>query len=67
MLTEEIKKMPVKNRLILMEEIWETLESSKDVVKSPSWHYGVLEDRKDLIKEGKAKFVTIDDLKNVNK
>lgn len=63
MITEEIKKMSTKDRLILMEELWETLCDEENEIKSPEWHKEVLEGRRDLIKTGKAKFISIDELK----
>lgn len=61
MITSEIKKMPVKDRLILMEEIWDSLKS--DNLDSPSWHMDILRERKQKIKNGEAEFISIDELK----
>ncbi|MDA3925954.1 MAG: addiction module protein [Kiritimatiellae bacterium] len=61
MITAEIKEMPVKDRLILMEEIWDSLKN--DNPESPAWHLDVLKERKKKIREGKAEFISIDQLK----
>lgn len=63
MITEEIKNMSKKGRLILMEELWETLCDEENEIKSPEWHKEVLDERRDLIKTGKSKFISIDELK----
>jgi len=61
MITAEIKKMPAKEKLILMEEIWDSLRS--DEIESPSWHNDVISERQRKIKRGEAKFISIDELK----
>ncbi|MDA3926349.1 MAG: addiction module protein [Kiritimatiellae bacterium] len=61
MITAEIKKMPAKEKLILMEEIWDSLRS--DEIESPSWHHDVISERQRKIKSGEAKFISIDELK----
>jgi len=61
MITAEIKKMPAKEKLILMEEIWDSLRS--DEIESPSWHNDVISERRTKIERGEAKFISIDELK----
>ena len=63
MLTAEIKEMPVRDRLGLMEEIWETLRYDENEIESPAWHKEILKERTDLLKSGKAKFLSIQDLR----
>jgi putative addiction module component (TIGR02574 family) len=63
MLRAEIKNMPVKDRIILMEEIWDTLSYDESKIDSPAWHEEVLDERKKLIKNGNTKFVSINELK----
>ena len=60
---DEIKKLDVKDRIILMNEIWSTLESEDTKVESPLWHEEILKDRMNLIKENKAKYISIEELK----
>ena len=62
MITAEIKKMPVRDRLILMEEIWDSLRS--DDLESPAWHEDILRERKQKIKSGEAEFISIDKLRS---
>ena len=66
MITAEIKEMPVNERIILMEEIWDTLCHEKKVIESPSWHKRILDERVNLINSGKANFISIQELKDAN-
>lgn len=61
MITAEIKKMPAKEKLILMEEIWDTLKSEE--IESPSWHTDVVSERQRKIERGEANFISINELK----
>lgn len=66
MLVTKIKEMPLNERIILMEEIWDTLCHEKKEVKSPTWHKEILDERVNLINSGKANFVSIQELKDAN-
>jgi putative addiction module component (TIGR02574 family) len=62
--TAAISEMSVKDRLILIEEIWGTLlDKANSEIESPEWHGEILKDRQRKIKEGKATYLTIDELK----
>ena len=63
MLTAEIKNMPTKEKIILMEEIWDTLSYDETKIDSPAWHKEVIDERKNLIQNGKTTFVSINELK----
>jgi len=62
--TLEINSMPIEDRLILMENIWSSFHSNEDEVDSPSWHEEILLDRLEGLKNGTAKLMTIDELRN---
>lgn len=62
---DEIKSLNVKDRLILINTIWETLENQDKQVKSPNWHKQVLKSRVEKIKNGEAEFISIDDLRKL--
>lgn len=66
MLVTKIKEMPLNERIILMEEIWDTLCHEEKEVESPTWHKEILDERVNLINSGKAKFVSIQELKDAN-
>lgn len=63
MLTAEIKNMPTKEKIVLMEEIWDTLSYDEAKIDSPIWHKEVIDERKKLIQNGNTKFVSINELK----
>ena len=63
---DTIKKMSTIERLEAMEAIWDYL-LYEDGVKTPDWHKDILEERKAKIKNGKAKFVSINKLKSNHK
>jgi putative addiction module component (TIGR02574 family) len=63
MITEEIKKLPARDRLILIEEIWDTLYEEADELDSPAWHRGVFDARREMIEKGEAEFIALDELK----
>ena len=46
---DEIKKLDVKDRIILMNDIWESLEAESSQIESPNWHKDILEKRNNII------------------
>lgn len=61
---DEIKKLNAKEKIILINDIWESLESENITVESPSWHKEVLDERIKKMKDNKVKYVSLDELKN---
>lgn len=45
MTSVDIVAMPVAERLMLMETLWDSLCAESANMDSPAWHAGVLEDR----------------------
>jgi len=66
MLTAEIKKMSINKKILLMEELWNSICSEEIEIESPAWHKDILDERINLINSGKAHFISIKDLKNAN-
>ena len=64
MLTAQIESMPTKDKIILMEEIWDTLSSDAAKLDSPAWHQEIIDERKKLLKDGNTTFISINDLKS---
>ena len=60
---DEIKELDVKDRIILMNDIWESLESHNDEIESPSWHKDILDKRLEKIKQNKATYISLEELK----
>ena len=63
MTTAQLKEMSVDERIILMEEIWDTLCHENVEIESPAWHKDILDERMELINSGKAKYISIEELK----
>jgi hypothetical protein len=51
-----LKEMTVREKLAVMESLWEDLSGSPESLESPPWHEGVLEERRQELAEGKARF-----------
>ncbi len=62
----EISKMSVHERLQAMEALWDSLIHESVEIKSPKWHEKILLERKEKIKNGKANFISIGELKSKN-
>ena len=58
-----IRKMSQQERLQAMEALWDALTHEGVEPSSPSWHQEVLASRAAKIEEGKAQFVSLDELK----
>ena len=61
--TIEIKKMSVVERLQAMEALWDSLLNEESEIESPEWHRDIIEERKRNIENGKAKFISLKELK----
>lgn len=57
----EIERMTPSERLQTMELLWESLVRDAKAVESPEWHGEILESRLERIREGKAKYLTLDE------
>jgi len=65
--TIEIKKMSMIERLQAMEALWDSLLDEESEIESPEWHQDILEERKRKIRDGKAEFISLEDLKATRK
>ncbi len=57
----DIDSMSVGEKLQAIEALWEALEDSD--VEPPAWHDDVLKERVELLNNGKAKWVSLEELK----
>ena len=64
MTTAEIKSLPVSERIMLMEEIWDSLCREQDSMESPTWHRDILNDRIERLNSDQAKLLTLQELKD---
>ena len=60
---DEIKKLDIKDRIILMNEIWATLESEDLKIESPLWHEDILNKRIEKMNNNNAKYISLEELK----
>ena len=54
---EQIRVMPLHEKPLTMEALWEELATSEENVEIPQWHKDILDDRERMIAEGKAHFI----------
>ncbi len=59
----EIKKMSTAERITAMEQLWDALCHEEKEMESPQWHKGVLEKRREKLFSDKARFYTMEQLK----
>jgi putative addiction module component (TIGR02574 family) len=62
--SSEIERMSVTERLQVMDQLWDSLNSYGDEIPSPDWHQEVLADRKARAQRGEAKFLTLAQLRS---
>lgn len=51
-----LKDMTLHEKLAAMELLWEDLVRSPETIESPAWHKDILDERRQRIAEGKARF-----------
>jgi len=61
---DEIKKLNPKEKIILMNEIWESFEDDNTNIESPNWHQEILEERMSKMENKEAKYISLDELKS---
>ncbi len=61
--TLEIEEMSTIDRLQAMEALWDSFLREKSEIDSPEWHRDILENRKRKIKNGKAEFISLEELR----
>ena len=59
----ELKKMSTSERLQAMEVLWDSLLHESDAIETPGWHDNILQERKEKITSGEAKFISLAELK----
>ena len=52
-----LKEMTIHEKLAAMESLWEDLARTPEAVESPAWHKDILDERRQQIADGKARFV----------
>ncbi len=59
----DFKKMSITERLQAMEALWDSPLYEEGEIESPKWHEEILEERETTIANGKAKYISLADLK----
>ena len=59
----DFKKMSKTQRLQAMEALWDSLIYENGEIDTPNWHEKILEKRKNKISNGKAKFISLSELR----
>ena len=60
---EQIHQLPLREKLLVMEAIWDDISGEEKNLEVPQWHKEVLDERERLLAEGKAQFVDWEDAK----
>jgi putative addiction module component (TIGR02574 family) len=58
----DIKNMPIQERMQLMEALWESFVHD-EATSSPAWHKDILDKRAKIIQKEQVKTYTLDELK----
>jgi putative addiction module component (TIGR02574 family) len=62
--TIEINGMNQAEKLQMMEALWDSLTHEPTEIESPEWHQPILAARKLTIEEGKAEYLSIEELRS---
>ncbi len=57
----EISQLSSKERLEMMEALWDTLIHEVEKPASPAWHEDVLKQRQQSIEDGSAEYISMDE------
>ena len=60
----EIQRLPLGEKLRIMEAIWEDLRLHADQVDVPQWHKDLLDERRKAVDEGKEEILGWDEVKH---
>lgn len=60
----EIQNLNSKEKIILMNKIWDSIDKENELVETPKWHKEILTTRISKMKKGEAKTISLAQLKN---
>lgn len=60
---EQIHKLPLHEKLLVMEALWDEISQAETALEVPQWHKDILDERESLIAEEKARFIDWNDAK----
>ena len=53
----ELRELPLHEKLRMMEALWDGIAPSEAELELPQWHKDLLDEREQLLREGKAGFI----------
>lgn len=60
---EEIRKLPMQEKLALLEAVWAEISPEPDELDVPQWHKDLLDDRELALREGRTEVLDWEDAK----
>jgi putative addiction module component (TIGR02574 family) len=60
----EIHQLPLNDKLQIMEAIWDDLRSNAEAVLVPDWHKNLLDERRNVVEQGKEQVLEWDEVKD---
>lgn len=60
---EEIRKLPMQEKLALLEAVWAEISPEPDELEVPQWHKDLLDDRELALREGRTEVLDWEDAK----
>ena len=54
---QQIAKLPLREKLLVMEALWDNISRAEAALEVPQWHKDILDEREQLIAEGKTRFM----------
>lgn len=60
---ETLHKMPLNEKLLMMETLWDDISALGDQLPLPQWHMDLLDEREKEVALGKAVFLDWEDAK----
>jgi hypothetical protein len=63
---DQLRKTRCLSHTGLFDKLQIDIDMADEKIKSPSWHEDIINERMQLVKSGKAKFISIQELKDKN-
>ena len=60
---EEIRKLPMQEKLALLEAVWAEISPEADELEIPQWHKDLLDERRDAYERGEIRVIDWEDAK----
>ena len=60
----EVKRLPLAEKLQIMEAIWEDLRARAEAVPVPEWHKDLLDERRKAVEDGREEVLDWETIKD---